>query len=54
MNEDLLVEAGQVAFGEVDPNSDVHATAEYRREMVKVFVRRVAKKALERAKGGAR
>lgn len=52
LNEGLLVEAGQVASEEVDPNSDMHASAEYRREMVKVFVRRTATRALERAKRG--
>jgi carbon-monoxide dehydrogenase medium subunit len=50
INEDLLTEAGKVASKEADPPSDVHASAEYRREMVKVFVKRVAKKALQLAK----
>lgn len=52
LNEGLLAEAGQVASEEGSPNSDMHASAEYRREMVKVFVRRAAKRALERAKRG--
>jgi carbon-monoxide dehydrogenase medium subunit len=46
----LLAEAGEVAATETAPPSDVHGSAEYRREMVKVFVRRAAIKALERAK----
>jgi carbon-monoxide dehydrogenase medium subunit len=46
----LLAEAGEVAAKEVAPPSDVHGSAEYRREMVKVFVRRAAIKALEKAK----
>ncbi|MFC1932862.1 FAD binding domain-containing protein [Chloroflexota bacterium] len=50
INDDLLTEAGEVASAETDPPSDVHGSAEYRREMVKVFVRRVARIALERAK----
>ena len=50
VNDDLLAEAGQVAASEADPPSDVHGSAEYRREMVKVFVRRAAGEALERAK----
>jgi len=54
INEDLLIEAGRIASEEVDPSSDVHASAEYRREMVKIFVKRVGLKALERAKGGGR
>ena len=50
INDDLLIEAGEAASTEADPPSDVHGSAEYRREMIKVFVRRVAKKAIERAK----
>lgn len=52
INDDLLAEAGQVASSEADPTSDVHGSAEYRREMVKVLVRRAAGRALERAKAG--
>jgi len=50
LNEALLVEAGLAASEESEPTSDVHGTAEYRKEMVKVFVKRAARKALERAK----
>jgi carbon-monoxide dehydrogenase medium subunit len=50
INEDLITEAGEVASKEADPPSDIHASAEYRREMVKVFVKRVAKRALQLAK----
>jgi carbon-monoxide dehydrogenase medium subunit len=50
IDEDLLTEAGKVASKEASPPSDVHASEEYRREMIKVFVRRTANKALERAK----
>ena len=52
INSDLLAEAGEIASAEADPPSDVHGSAEYRKEMVKVFVRRAAEKALERAKRG--
>ena len=52
INDHLLAEAGEAASAEADPPSDVHASAEYRREMVKVFVRRAAIKAMERAKKG--
>ena len=47
---DLLTEAGEVASKEASPPSDVHASEEYRREMIKVFVKRAANKALERAR----
>jgi len=50
INDALLDEAGEVASTEADPPSDVNGSAEYRREMLKVFVRRVARIALERAK----
>jgi carbon-monoxide dehydrogenase medium subunit len=50
INDNLLAETGEVASAEADPPADVHASAEYRREMVKIFVRRAAEKALERAK----
>jgi len=50
LNDSLLIEAGEVASTETSPPADVHGSAEYRQEMVKVFVRRVARMALERAK----
>lgn len=50
LSDALLAEAGEIASAEADPPADVHGSAEYRREMVKVFVRRVAAKALERAR----
>jgi carbon-monoxide dehydrogenase medium subunit len=52
IDDHLLAEAGEVASAEADPLSDVHASTEYRREMVKIFVRRAATKALEKAKRG--
>jgi carbon-monoxide dehydrogenase medium subunit len=50
INDALLAEAGDVASTEANPPSDVHGSAEYRREMVKVYVRRIAQLAMERAK----
>ena len=52
INDQLLIEAGEAASAESDPPSDVHASAEYRKEMIKVFVRRAAARALKNAKGG--
>jgi len=46
----LLKEAGQIASEEAEPISDINASEEYRRELVKALVRRVSKQALERAK----
>jgi CO/xanthine dehydrogenase FAD-binding subunit len=45
----LLEEAGEAAAAEVDPPADTHGSAEYRKEMVKVFVKRVGKKAFNKA-----
>ena len=52
IDEKVLDKACQVAAAEANPPSDVHASAEYRREMIKVFVKRVTNRALERAKKG--
>jgi carbon-monoxide dehydrogenase medium subunit len=52
INDHLLTEAGEVASAEADAPADIHASAEYRKEMMKVFVRRAAARALERAKKG--
>jgi len=52
INYQSLVEASEVASAEADPPSDIHASEEYRREMLKVFVRRASATALERAKTG--
>jgi CO/xanthine dehydrogenase FAD-binding subunit len=49
INDDLLTRAGEAAAAEADPPADVHGSSEYRREMVKVFVKRVARLALEKA-----
>lgn len=50
MTDHLLKEAGEIASAEADPISDIHASEEYRRELVKVLVKRVGKEALARAK----
>jgi carbon-monoxide dehydrogenase medium subunit len=52
INDALLAEAGEVAATETNPVSDVHGSAEYKKEMAKVFVRRVGARALQRATGG--
>jgi carbon-monoxide dehydrogenase medium subunit len=48
-SEELIKGVGEVAAEEAKPISDIRASAEYRREMVKVMVRRAVKGALERA-----
>jgi CO/xanthine dehydrogenase FAD-binding subunit len=52
INDHLLAEAGEIASAEADTPSDIHASAEYRKEMIKVFVRRAAGRALEKARRG--
>jgi len=43
-------EAAELAAAETSPIADVHASAEYRREIAKVISRRATKEAFERAK----
>ena len=50
VTDELLEEAARVASEETSPVSDIHASEEYKRELVKVLVKQVAKEALERAK----
>ncbi len=48
MTEDALARASRAASNEADPNSDVHATAAYRRKLAGVMTRRALVKAAER------
>ena len=50
ITDNLLQEAGEIASTEAEPISDIYASEEYRRELVKVLVKRVGKEALARAK----
>jgi carbon-monoxide dehydrogenase medium subunit len=50
ITDNLLVEAGEIASTEAEPISDIYASEEYRRELVKVLVRRMGKEAFTRAK----
>lgn len=50
ITEALLKEAGEVASTEAEPISDIQASEEYRRELVKVLVKRMGNEALTRAK----
>jgi len=49
---DLFREAGNRAAKEMDPSSDVHADATYRREVADVLTFRALKTAFERVPGG--
>ena len=47
VNESALKEMGEIASTEVDPMDDNRGSAEYKREVVKVLVRRAAQEALQ-------
>lgn len=48
-DDDALIEAGRIASARLEPESDIHASAEYRREVAGVLVERVLRLALQRA-----
>jgi carbon-monoxide dehydrogenase medium subunit len=50
ITEALLAEAGEAAAKETEPISDIAASEEYRRELVRVLVPRMTREALARAK----
>jgi carbon-monoxide dehydrogenase medium subunit len=50
--DDVFTEAAAAVQAELDPNSDVHATADYRRHVAGVLVRRALATAVGRAGGG--
>jgi len=52
IDDSLIMKAAVAASEGIDPIHDVRASAEFRREMIEVFVGRGIEEALERAKGG--
>jgi len=50
ISDALLVEAGQIASEETEPVDDALASEEYKRELVRVLVKRVGREALDRAR----
>ncbi len=50
ISDALLAQAGEAAAKEADPISDIYASEEYRRELVKVLVPRMTREAMARAK----
>ena len=46
ISDDLLAEAGVIASGESKPISDIRGSAEYRRDLIRVFTRRALRKAI--------
>jgi carbon-monoxide dehydrogenase medium subunit len=52
MNDGLIAEVAEAAYNAAeDPTNELHANAEYKREMVRVFTRRAVKMAAERVGG---
>ena len=49
LTDKLLEEAGEAAAGEAEPVSDIHASEEYRRHLIKVLTKRMVKRAWEQA-----
>jgi CO/xanthine dehydrogenase FAD-binding subunit len=49
-DKELFIHAAELAAEQCDPNSDLRASADYRRELVKVFVRRALSMSVERAR----
>ncbi|MBX5492611.1 MAG: xanthine dehydrogenase family protein subunit M [Chloroflexi bacterium] len=50
---DTFEAAAEAAAAEADPESDIHASADYRRKMVRVFVRRALEEAASRLPKGS-
>jgi CO/xanthine dehydrogenase FAD-binding subunit len=48
-DDDAVIEAGRIASARLDPESDIHASAEYRREVAGVLTERALRLALQRA-----
>jgi CO/xanthine dehydrogenase FAD-binding subunit len=49
LDEAVLIEAGEAAAGDADPVSDIHASEEFRRHLIKVLTKRMARQAWEQA-----
>ena len=52
-SDELLAEASRYVSQGIEPLSDLHASADYRREMAAVYVRRALERALARTQGKA-
>lgn len=52
LTDDLLEVAGRAAAVECDPSSDLRGAAEYKRDLVRVLLKRAIRKAAGRAAGG--
>src|SRR5579884_304832 len=53
LGPEAFAAAAEAAFAEAEPDSDIHASADYRRKMVRVFVRRALEEAASRVGKGS-
>ena len=49
--DDVLEAAGKAAAAECDPSADLRGQVDYKRDMIRVLVKRAVRKAVERAQG---
>lgn len=52
LGDSVIEEASKRASHQLEPDSDIHASSDYRKDMARVFTARALKLALSRAKGG--
>ena len=50
--DDVLEAAGKAAAAECDPSADLRGQVDYKRDMVRVLIKRAVRRAAERAQGG--
>jgi carbon-monoxide dehydrogenase medium subunit len=53
MTDEALAAAGELALGQLDPADDLHATAAYRTQLVRVLTSRVLRAAYDDARARA-
>lgn len=51
--EEVLEAAGRAAAAECDPSADLRGSVDYKRDVTRVLFKRAARRAIERARGGA-
>jgi carbon-monoxide dehydrogenase medium subunit len=52
--EDVLEAAGKAAAAECDPSADLRGQVDYKRDLVRVLIKRAVRLAVKRAQGGAK
>ena len=52
LTDDVLEAAGKAAAAECDPSADLRGQVDYKRDMVRVLIKRAVRRAAERAQGG--